>query len=271
MRDGEKPRGKLFHASLDASESVRALWGEGIRHTFRRHFHSSLCVGLVEEGIRTLSLRGVTYELRPGTLFLLPPGEPHECRCFGEKGHAYRILLWDSAFLKVLEARNNRSLSGTPAFFEDAALRKEFDAFFSACLGGKRFLFLEKSGSFLRKCIWDSDLLPKEEVPTDERIAFLESHLSAHLSQGTSLDELGELCSLSPWYLQRLFLRRFGVTPGEYTSLLRIRKSLYFLAQGRSCAETALDLGFTDQSHFSRTFKKIMGVPPGKMHLEKLP
>ncbi|HPJ27262.1 MAG TPA: AraC family ligand binding domain-containing protein, partial [Synergistaceae bacterium] len=90
MRGGEESRGKLFQVPLDASESVRALWGEGIRHIFRRHFHSSLCVGLVEEGVRSLSFRGVTYELRPGTLFLLPPGEPHQCRCFAEKGHAYR-------------------------------------------------------------------------------------------------------------------------------------------------------------------------------------
>ena len=44
----------LRQVCLDASGSIRALWGEGMQHTFSRHFHASLCVGLVKEG-KTIS------------------------------------------------------------------------------------------------------------------------------------------------------------------------------------------------------------------------
>ena len=98
-------------------------------------------------------------------------------------------------------------------------------------------------------------------------MCFLKRYLAMHSCRRVSLKELGELCSLSPWYLQRRFLRCFGMTPEEYATMLRIRKSVDFLAQGRSCVDISLDLGFADQSHFSRIFRKIMGVPPGKMHL----
>lgn len=262
---------ELRQVSLDASGSVRALWGEGIRHAFSRHFHASLCVGLVREGERSLLVRGRWHELGAGTLFLLPPGEAHECRCSGERGHAYQILLWSSSFLQNLKACSSEAFSETPVFSEDPFLRKEFLELFAACLEGESSLFLERGASFLRKCFSRSSFLPEEKKTPDQRMHLLERYLAAHSHRRVTLEELAALCSLSPWYLQRLFLRRFGMSPDEYATMLRIRKSVDFLAQGRSCVDTALDLGFADQSHFSRIFRKIMGVPPGKMRLEEPP
>ncbi|HOO64374.1 MAG TPA: AraC family transcriptional regulator [Synergistaceae bacterium] len=262
---------ELRQVFLDSSGLIRALWGKGMRHAFSRHLHTSLCVGLVKEGKRSLFVRGRWYELGPGSLFLLPPGEPHECCCTGKGGHAYQILLWSPSFLRTLGSPGDDIFSGNPAFFEDPLLRKDFLDLFRISLEGKKPLLSKKGAPFLRKCLSHASFLSgKKELP-DQRMSLLERYLAMHCCRRVPLEELAELCSLSPWHVQRLFLRRFGVTPGEYASMLRIRKSLEFLAQGRSCADTALDLGFADQSHFSRTFRKIMGVPPGKICLEEPP
>ncbi|MCP4106994.1 MAG: AraC family transcriptional regulator [Desulfobacteraceae bacterium] len=55
-----------------------------------------------------------------------------------------------------------------------------------------------------------------------------------------------------------------GVSPNEYLIQFRIKKAREFLLQGVSLTDTALDTGFTDQSHFTRFFKRIVGVSSGK-------
>ena len=74
-------------------------------------------------------------------------------------------------------------------------------------------------------------------------------------------------CSLAPsrWHTIRTFRRATGLTPGAYLRQLRVQKSRRWLARGGSLADIALTLGFADQAHFSRVFKQVYGVTPGRL------
>jgi AraC-like DNA-binding protein len=52
--------------------------------------------------------------------------------------------------------------------------------------------------------------------------------------------------------------------PHEYQVQVRIMKAKTFLRLGRSISETASLVGFVDQSHFTRHFKRLVGITPGK-------
>lgn len=57
-----------------------------------------------------------------------------------------------------------------------------------------------------------------------------------------------------------------GVTPHQYILQRRIEKAKYLLQQGKlSIAEVAATVGFCDQSHFTRYFKRIVGVTPKQL------
>jgi AraC-like DNA-binding protein len=45
---------------------------------------------------------------------------------------------------------------------------------------------------------------------------------------------------------------------------IRVEKAKQFLSQGMSIAEVAIAVGMSDQSHLTRHFKRIVGVPPGQ-------
>ena len=73
-----------------------------------------------------------------------------------------------------------------------------------------------------------------------------------------------ESLGLSPFYFQRLFLKETGLSPHEYLVHFRLKKARELLIRGSSIAGAVYDTGFVDQSHFSRAFKRFVGVTPGE-------
>ncbi|WP_298740449.1 AraC family transcriptional regulator [uncultured Chitinophaga sp.] len=83
------------------------------------------------------------------------------------------------------------------------------------------------------------------------------------LAQSYRLDELASALGIHPVHLSRHFPRYFHCGLAEYVRKLRVEKSLTLLANKKlSLTEVAFECGFSDQSHFNRCFKDIMGLTP---------
>jgi len=76
--------------------------------------------------------------------------------------------------------------------------------------------------------------------------------------------ELAKKCGLSVSAFERRFRRDFHLTPTEYVRKVRIHEACrQLLHSDRELAEIAYDSGFSDQSHFTREFRRVMGTSPG--------
>ena len=90
-------------------------------------------------------------------------------------------------------------------------------------------------------------------------------HLHDRLFERVTLAELAAVAGVHRAHLVRAFRARFGVSVGAYVRRERIRWAARALRDGDApIAEIALQAGFADQSHFTRTFVRHMGVPPGR-------
>lgn len=78
-----------------------------------------------------------------------------------------------------------------------------------------------------------------------------------------SLDEIAAIAGLSRFHFLKAFTAQFGLPPHSYQIHLRIERSLPLLRQGVGLSHVAEAIGFNDQSHFIRHFKRIMRVTPG--------
>jgi AraC-like DNA-binding protein len=78
-----------------------------------------------------------------------------------------------------------------------------------------------------------------------------------------SIADLADDLGTSRFALLRRFKSDFGVTPHAFLLRLRVERARDRLARGGDLAEVAQDLGFADQPHFTRVFKKIVGITPG--------
>ena len=88
--------------------------------------------------------------------------------------------------------------------------------------------------------------------------------MEEHYTEAISLDELAKVCNLNAAYLNRIFKQALGLPPHAYQINVRLLKAKVLLQEGQTISNTALKLGFTDQSHFTRRFKRSFGMTPGQ-------
>ena len=88
-------------------------------------------------------------------------------------------------------------------------------------------------------------------------------YVNANLSQDLKLAELAKVINVSPPYFGRLFKQSMDISPHQYVLQCRIKKAKTLLAQGKLPVKQIVQtIGFYDQSHFSRVFRKYVGVTP---------
>ncbi|MDP9018731.1 MAG: AraC family transcriptional regulator [Candidatus Eremiobacteraeota bacterium] len=89
-------------------------------------------------------------------------------------------------------------------------------------------------------------------------------YIAAHLSTNQSMAEVAAAAGVHPVSLARSFRLHEGQTAGEYVNRLRVAFACQSLSDpGARLAEIATDLGYVDQSHFTRVFKNVTGLTPG--------
>lgn len=108
----------------------------------------------------------------------------------------------------------------------------------------------------------------KEPPPFVERALEL---LHDRFAERHGLRSLADEVDTHPTSLARAFRRYYHTSPGEYVRRLRVEFACRELAKPeRSLAEIAQAAGFADQSHFTRTFKRLTGYTPGHYRSEVL-
>lgn len=95
-------------------------------------------------------------------------------------------------------------------------------------------------------------------------VAIVRDYLEANHTRVVTLAELARLTGFSPFHLSRIFRAAVGVAPYAYLSLVRVRRARELLARGYPLSAVTYETGFFDQSHFTRSFKRVVGVPPGQ-------
>jgi AraC-like DNA-binding protein len=92
----------------------------------------------------------------------------------------------------------------------------------------------------------------------------MKERLTGDLTMPLQLAELAGSVGLSPFHAARLFTQSTGLAPHAWRNQVRLQQSLAPLRAGVSVTEVAAASGFTDQSHFTRHFRRMFGVPPGR-------
>ena len=92
----------------------------------------------------------------------------------------------------------------------------------------------------------------------------LRAFFDARLFETVTLASAAHRLDASRTHLARAFSQTFGIAPHAYLLGRRIEASRQRLLDGQPLAEVAVAVGFYDQSHFTRCFKRHLGTTPGR-------
>lgn len=250
----------------------------------RPHAHDIYHVVLVTGGRGNFLIDGELYPTERGRLFLTGPAQPH---CFlNAAGETTEYSELSFAFLgrreKPLTLPFNEVLStwlrrpcrpvleaeASPALYAvldeeirrivEAGRTEESDADLWLNVGLARILL----GLYVHLF-----RPPRRSESSD--LKKVRDYLHRNYDRKVSLEELAAVACLSPNYLSRRFKQCYGETPIFYQIRLRIAAACEILRTMEDSLEYVAErAGFGDQYYFSRVFKRITGVSPGRYRKE---
>lgn len=89
-------------------------------------------------------------------------------------------------------------------------------------------------------------------------------HMALNYSEPVTLGDLSRMTKLSAYQIIRAFRRELGITPHAWLIRHRVRMGTNLLKEGESIATVASEVGFADQTHFTRHFKRVHGNTPAR-------
>ncbi len=234
------------------------------------HSHTHWSLGAITEGESTFRYRNDQYRISAGNLVLMNPEWVHACNPIDNQPWAYLMLYVDTGWLTDL--RYAAGLLTTPrwqdistAVINDPTWYEGYCRM-AACLLDPQRDLLDKQTvvvEYLSALMHELAGQPAQPLPrAPDILQALAAYLDEHATQEISLDTLCNRSGYSPGHLIRVFKQHFGLTPHAYLINRRIQLGQRELKQGTPIAETALNVGFTDQPHFQRTFKRLVAATP---------
>jgi AraC-like DNA-binding protein len=212
--------------------------------------------------------RSLRAELRPGSVFCGHPGEVYSTPRVHRGGCGSALIIDRGVFLQRISkygvTASNLGLRPVVKMSGglSSKLNRVFASFEPSATPDQRQATLEDFiGGVVEELIAPAERqtsLSKADVAAKRAREWLDS-------DPTTPIDLAALCSrvgLSRFQLMRAFKRCYGLPPHAYQLCVRVGLAQQALLAGTSPATVAADLGFTDQSHLTRHFKRLVGVTP---------
>ena len=234
---------------------------------FSRHRHDVYAIGVTEEGVQAFHYRGTVERSLPGQVFVLHPDELHDGRADGPGLFGYRqICVSPDRIASALPALTGRpvQLPFAPPVTDDPVLARLVRTAFASAPEPLALdaLVLQLAEGLLRFSAagLTGTLRCRVDLPAVERGRdFLRSRLTIVQSS-----EVEAVTGLDRYQFARQFHAVHGTSPYRYSLMRRLDVARGWLRDARPLAETALEAGFADQAHFTRTFKAAFGMTPGR-------
>ena len=202
---------------------------------------------------------------------MIPAGEVHSCNPADDGLWSYQTLYLDEAWVRgvvgEMGALDAVVLTGLP---HDGMLRQTHARLsrLNACLFGDG----SDEDREVELLLFVGDLFASPPVRSGGRsgkyvsagLRRVRAMIEARCVDSLSLEAMAAEAGMSRYHLVRAFKRAMGLAPHAWQIDLRIQRARRLLDEGMPLADAALHLGFSDQSHFQRAFKRRVAMTPGE-------
>ncbi len=248
------------------------LTAEYYEQEFSPHWHESYSIPVIQNGAQTYRYRGALRLAGTDSIAAINPGEVHTGERATDHGWAYRAFYPSTEWMRRLASDIAGRQVDAPWLpddsIKDADVATRLAHAHRMLEAGADMLAAESAltTAFALLIARHARTRPQlSALHTDgTRVAVMQAKLSEDLAAPLTLTQLAAVVGLSSFHAARLFSASVGMPPHAWRNQLRLSRALGMLRQGMSVADVAAATGFTDQSHFTRHFKRAYGAAPGR-------
>ena len=234
-----------------------------VDHAYPAHTHDTWTVFIVDEGAIRYDLESSHRGAAAGTrVTLLPPHVVHDGRSAAVAGYRKRVLYVDTDLLEeglIGPAVDHPDIEDPSVVRLIRSLHRVLPAAHDPLEAES--LVTTAFGS-IRRRLGASE--PAEGRSDGALAAEVRDYLDAHRFEPVTLADAGRALHTSPSHVIRSFTEAFGIAPHRYVTGRRIDEARRRLLEGEPVASVAAGVGFHDQPHFTRQFKRHVGATPAR-------
>lgn len=256
-------KGSFFGEIKKSAESNNYLLTESSHSpnsTIPYHFHENPYFSLVLRGDIIENNRSNGYLRKPGTLVYHPANYGHSNLFKNEDSEIFNIQLMG----QLLNDLNGLHFKNSCQFILDESIVRSARRIY--------VMFIKKSSikailneiyRLLENLNKDKNLKLSRTLP--DWFCELIEYIETHYNESITLDKLSDQVSIHPVHISRSFSRYLRCTMINYLHKVRIEKAcLHLRSDPVSLSPLAYKLGYTDHSHFTRTFTTFVGIAPAQ-------
>lgn len=241
----------------------------------------------IDEGIGFISDSSIRLTLEPGYLYLIPSfticnlncdtylsqyfeESPDGISLFNQNRNPMKLAATETDIVlikQMLHSNPGRGInrSDNPKEYEKEAYYKEYQSLNNQL---KLHLKFENQGILLlliSRFLNAKNFKQNTLQITPSKILDTMSYVQLHLDKNLTVAELAQRVNQNQDYFSKQFLIHTGQRPLNYIHEKKIERAQYLIATTKkSFLEIAMDTGFSNLPHFSKTFKQIVSLTPGE-------
>jgi AraC family transcriptional regulator len=226
-----------------------------------------IAVTFVEKGTFALQESGESWAFRAGDVLASTPGRIRQYRHFEECPEDVCLSI-SFAPETVEDALGTSRKPSPPPHIGQGPVTDFAHLQIHRAVGSRDSLWIEEMAFHsllaLAKDAWNCRNQQIFSAAHRHRIQNAVEFMSQEFTGRCSLTSISRKVGMSPFHFARTFSGLVGLSPHQYLLRLRLRHSAVMLRQGASVTTAALNSGFDNLSHFSRSFRVRFGVNPSK-------
>lgn len=231
---------------------------------YSSHSHDEFSFGVVDFGSAKYQNLSSQYTTYAGVTVTINPGDAHSCNpAAGD--WSYRMLFVNTQWVGELQREflPQQSMDYVPFeqhLLSDTGNYQRFSQLYETLLVETDPLQAE--GLLIEYCTQLFTGQTMQTPTTQTNLSLVQQMIMDQLGSALSLNDFCQLVNMSPYHLIRCFKQNYGQSPHAYQLDQRIKRARTLLKEGMSLSTIANLLGFADQSHFQRNFKKRTALTP---------
>lgn len=259
---GPEEYARWTRAPLGADQSLYLMTACFTAHRYAPHAHHEFAVGVCTHGAEVIDYRGDRVRAKPGSIVVLAPGEAHTGGPLGDEGYGYRAFYPSMALLT--DGACTDAHFADPVI-DDPALAAALRAAHAAVDRGAEPLETESRLPWLLAALArrHGRARPAATAALGSGVArAVRDRLADELTDPPSLAAIGCDLGLSRYQVLRAFRDTMGMPPYAWLAQHRVELARGLLEAGHRPAEVAGLVGFADQAHLTRWFRRVLGATP---------